>query len=235
MSEMDDPPRLLDAQANASPALRDLFRRGERDLPSDAALERLAARLGPVLAAPAAPPANTGLNPGLLRGLGIAFGIAAVGVVALSVTGRDPSPSSPRESREIAPPVVSVSPPALQRPAPEPSAEIAPAPRVDEVPSASATVSAAAAPRARAQPNEAALLEQARRALAADPARALALTRQHQQRFPNGVLNQEREVIAIEALRRLGKASEAGDRAGAFEKQFPGSPHQRSVESRGGK
>ena len=233
MTEMNDPPRWLEAQANAPPALRELFRRAERDLPSDAQVERLALRLGPAFSAPAAAPVGASPNPWLLRGLGIAFGIAAVGVIAFSLTGRERSPDS--TARELTPPVVSAPAPEIQTPLVTPSAEVAPAPRTEEAPPASATPSTVAAPRPRAQPNEAALLEQARRALAADPARALALTRQHQQRFPTGVLNQEREVIAIEALRRLGKANEAGDRAGAFEKQFPGSPHQRAVESRGGK
>jgi hypothetical protein len=79
--------------------------------------------------------------------------------------------------------------------------------------------------------SEAALLEQARSALTSDPARALALTRQHQARFPSGVLKQEREVIAIEALRRLGRSKAAADRAGSFERAFPDSAHRRAVES----
>jgi hypothetical protein len=43
-------------------------------------------------------------------------------------------------------------------------------------------------------------------------------------------LAQEREVIAIEALRRLNRSAEADRRAAAFAKAFPGSVHQRAVE-----
>jgi hypothetical protein len=78
--------------------------------------------------------------------------------------------------------------------------------------------------------SEPALLEQARRSLSSSPATALALTGQHAARFPHGVLAQEREVIAIEALRRLGRSAEADGRAAAFARAFPGSAHQRRVE-----
>jgi hypothetical protein len=74
------------------------------------------------------------------------------------------------------------------------------------------------------------LLEQARRALASSPATALSLTNQDAARFPRGALAQEREVIAIEALRRLGRGAEADRRAAAFAQTFPGSAHQRRVE-----
>ena len=42
---------------------------------------------------------------------------------------------------------------------------------------------------------------------------------------------QEREVIAIEALKRLKRESEAKSRADAFETEHPESAHQRKVES----
>jgi hypothetical protein len=78
--------------------------------------------------------------------------------------------------------------------------------------------------------SEAALLEQARRALNGSPGYALQLANQHRARFPNGVLSQEREVIAIEALRRLHRNAEAEQRAAGFSKAFPGSAHQRMVD-----
>jgi hypothetical protein len=85
------------------------------------------------------------------------------------------------------------------------------------------------------QLGEAELLERARRSLSGSPNQALALTRLHQARFPKGALKQEREVIAIEALRRLGRANDAEQRAGTFEKQYPDSAHRRAVETGLGK
>jgi hypothetical protein len=79
-------------------------------------------------------------------------------------------------------------------------------------------------------PSEGTLLEQARRVLNSSPSSALALANQHRARFPNGVLTQEREVIAIEALRRMHRNSEADQRAAGFSKSFPGSAHQRMVD-----
>jgi hypothetical protein len=43
-------------------------------------------------------------------------------------------------------------------------------------------------------------------------------------------LVQEREVIAIKALRQLGRNSEADGRAAAFAKAFPGSAFQRKLQ-----
>jgi hypothetical protein len=74
-------------------------------------------------------------------------------------------------------------------------------------------------------PSEAQLLKQAQSALKDDPARALALTRVHKQRFPSGALAQEREVIAIEAMRRLGRSSDAARRVQEFRRENPDSAH----------
>jgi hypothetical protein len=79
--------------------------------------------------------------------------------------------------------------------------------------------------------DEASLLERARRELNANPAAALALTNEHSTRFPNGVLAQEREVIAIAALRKLGRGAEADRRAASFALKYPGSAHARAVST----
>ena len=44
------------------------------------------------------------------------------------------------------------------------------------------------------------------------------------------MLRQEREVIAIEALRRLGKAEQARERGTEFRREFPNSAHGRAVD-----
>ena len=62
-----------------------------------------------------------------------------------------------------------------------------------------------------------------------DPSRALQRANEHAARYPRGVLVQEREVIAIQALRQLGRSAEAERRAAAFAKAFPGSAFQRKL------
>jgi hypothetical protein len=79
--------------------------------------------------------------------------------------------------------------------------------------------------------SEADLLGDAQAALAGDPARALMLAEKHRHQFPHGVLVQEREVIAIAALSRLGRVSQAQARADAFFKAFPGSAYRSKVEN----
>jgi hypothetical protein len=69
------------------------------------------------------------------------------------------------------------------------------------------------------------LIERARKALAADPRRALALAQEHQRRFPAGALGVERDVIMLEALARTGQTAEARRRALAFEAKYPSSIH----------
>ena len=76
---------------------------------------------------------------------------------------------------------------------------------------------------------EAVLLARAQRALRLAPAQALSLAAESARRFPAGVLSQEREVIAIEALVRLGRMAEARDRAEAFARRFPRSAHVRRL------
>jgi hypothetical protein len=79
---------------------------------------------------------------------------------------------------------------------------------------------------ARVDPRaEHALLREARATLEATPARALELTEQHRVGFPRGVLTQEREMIAIEALERLGRTRAASRRAASFVSQWPTSPY----------
>lgn len=82
-----------------------------------------------------------------------------------------------------------------------------------------------------AQPTEAELLEQARASLKSSPSRALQRANEHAARFPRGVLVQEREVLAIQALRKLGRNAEADRRTEAFAKAFPGSAFARKLNA----
>lgn len=73
------------------------------------------------------------------------------------------------------------------------------------------------------------LVQNAQSALGSDAARALALTSDHARRFPGGALAQERDVIAIDALVRTGRAAEARARAEAFRARYPSSAHLRRI------
>jgi hypothetical protein len=76
---------------------------------------------------------------------------------------------------------------------------------------------------------EIALLDRARSEVAARPAEALRVLDEHRAGFPHGTLEQEREVLAIEALVRLGRRSEARARGDAFGRAFPTSAHRRRI------
>jgi hypothetical protein len=100
------------------------------------------------------------------------------------------------------------------------------APIADDVPVAPPPVPSDAASRLR---EEAALVQRAERLLASDPSGALRLTEERRRRFPRGALDQEAEVVAIDALLRLGRRSEATTRAGTFEAAHAGSLHARRI------
>jgi hypothetical protein len=68
---------------------------------------------------------------------------------------------------------------------------------------------------------EIALLEAARRRLAASPPAALSALRDHELRFPAGQLRIEREFLIVDALVRLGRRPEAEARARALAQQAP--------------
>lgn len=78
--------------------------------------------------------------------------------------------------------------------------------------------------------SEVELIREAQTALASSPTKALGLARTHASRFPNGRLAQEREVLAIDALVRMGRADAAQRRADAFRSRWPASSHVRRVD-----
>jgi len=230
-----DPQRLFEAGSEAPEELRELLRRGRQDLPGRAELGRLEAKLLPIFAAPAgAAPAPSAGSEVAAASSGAKLAAGALVVAALIGGGAyvalrgSSHPSSPLPVQ----PKESTSQPELQ---PQPLAPTAApaAPAVNE-PAAPVEPSeprpARTAPSA-AGPNEVQLLEQARTALGSDPGRALALAQEHKRRFPKGALAQEREVIAIEALARLGDSDQARKRAKEFEDHYPNSAHRRKVGS----
>jgi hypothetical protein len=233
MTDRKDPPRLLDALSGAPPGLRDLLSAARNDIGSDAQVARLVERLGPVLGPPPLPAQPVTAT---ASAVGAAVKLGITGVALVIAVGGAWLLSSPRS----APPAAAVSPSPRAEPTPTPAPAAS---------SANGTIVAVEPPKPDAagvelpgvtkpppkpapslQSSEADLLEQARSALKSDATRALARANEHRSRFPGGVLVQEREVIAIQALRQLGRTAEADRRAEAFQKAFPGSAFQRRLK-----
>jgi hypothetical protein len=78
---------------------------------------------------------------------------------------------------------------------------------------------------------EALLVRNAERLLGSDPSAALRLTDERRQRFPGGALGQEAEVVAIDALLRLGRRDAAVRRARAFEASHKDSLYARRIHA----
>lgn len=58
-----------------------------------------------------------------------------------------------------------------------------------------------------------------------DAAGALVAAREHERRFRDGILVEEREALTIQALRALGRETEAATRTEAFFRRWPASMH----------
>lgn len=78
---------------------------------------------------------------------------------------------------------------------------------------------------------EARTLEKARSAVQSDPALALELVNDHQRDYPTGQLSAERELIAIQALMRLGRRDEALRRAAPSLNRAPRSLYAKRLRS----
>jgi hypothetical protein len=225
MSYDKDPPPLADASSEAPESLRALLRSAKSDLPSAADLARLEGKLGPMLSG-GAPTAAPGMSALAKAGLAALGGLVVAGALYLTSRPAPPAPASvPTWERQEAPVAPQVAAPAVVDTAPSQAEPVKPAAE----PSAPAPKTETGAPRPSLVPEDQ-LLERARRALASDPNRALALTREHARSYPSGVLAQEREVIAIEALKRLGRGGEAEARRGTFEERYPQSAHRRNLD-----
>jgi hypothetical protein len=210
--------------------LDELVALARRDRPSPSALIAVARNLRvPFVAAGAVVVPSTafgsvvaakvGLSRLALLGWGAGSAVAVSGVVAAVALSEPEPPRAPLA------PVIQV---AKARPAPQVQPEPNPEPDAPEpAPSAERRL-LREAPAVWDEPQ---LIERARKALGAEPRRALALTREHQRRFPAGALTLEREVIAVQALARSGQTAEARRRALAFEARYPKSIHLPQVRA----
>jgi hypothetical protein len=207
MTDHEDPIRLSEAASGAPQPLQRLIGQARADLPSAQQMARVAAGLGPLTA-----PVAAKLLIAKLAAAAVIGGAAIGGGVWVV---RSPASAVVPVARSVA------------RPWPVPAA--APAPPADPDPITAPSVQPET--RRPGPMSEAALLGAAQAALRSDPGRALALVQEHRRRFAGGALVQEREVIAIEALSRLGRTDEARSRARGFEQAYPGSAHRRKVGS----
>jgi len=217
---MSDPLRWLD-----DPEASDELKRALRGAPRAAGLdhvtrERVGVRVGRLAALPFS--AITWLSLKSAAALGLAGGATVAGTLAVvehyrplpahvAVTAapahtanaprRAPSMSEPATTNSTAAP--SAEPPAQAPAVPtlNPPAEL-PRSSQSPLPTPSTTSSGGLA-------EESTLLEQARRALDATPARTLTLVREHAKRFPTGQLGAERNLLEVDALYRLGRHAEA--------------------------
>ncbi len=227
-----EPIRVVDLTDGASSErqfMREVIRAERTELPSDAKMDDLAARLGPIVRPKGVGPLGTSGRWLIATALAGAFAVAMFAVRSSGTT-------------DVAPAVRQAAAPsgAVDDVAPQPKAAAAvsapaePAIAVELLPSATAPTrprAPAASPTA-ACAGEIDLVERADAALrAGNPGGALAMTREHVARCPDGAFSQECERIAVEALIRLGRAAEASARADAFERRYPSSPYVRRIRN----
>lgn len=214
------------------------------ELDPDALLRALTADLR--LDAPDAPPADAPVAPGpagagppaaTTAGFGAlkAAGLAATFALGVAA-GAGGHAALRRPERVVVERVVRV--PVERR------VEVPAAPAVEATaappPAAPAVAAPPSPPRPHAAPEDApsnalereiALIDQATAALARDNhAAALASTREHLRRFPDGAMSEDRERLWIDALARSGRRDEARARAAEFFRRFPDSVHRARVE-----
>jgi hypothetical protein len=250
---MTDPRRLLDDGSGASPALRALLASAKReDDPRAPQIEALSAKLAASVAS-LSPIAPTALAPHVVATavasasrLAVCVKAGAV-ILALGVlcggawyvrTVRDAEHTQAETRRVIelearqTPSTVAPRAPdnaSIENAVPPPS----PTPSPD---SASAPPRPAPSPRQRPGSGdseaETKLVVAAGAALVRDNAEAaLALTREHLARFPNGAHAEERDRIAIEALARLEGVERARAAADRFFMRYPQSIYRSRIES----
>ncbi|MGE0787392.1 MAG: hypothetical protein AB7S26_17095 [Sandaracinaceae bacterium] len=241
---MTDPVRWKD-DASVPEDVRALLSHGAAPPAFDEDARRAAAVVAASLAATAPTAAAAAGGVGLKLAIGL-LAITAIGGGALFVASEDApddppvhvasteraDPSAPRATSRASEPALDEAPPteaAVEEDA------VVEAPTVESPPSTPSAARparavgqrdvpdtiTAAEPDADALAREAALLERARASVADDPSATLALVREHERDFPAGQLTHEREMIAIDALLRAGRRTEAERRADRFLVRYP--------------
>lgn len=226
------PPRYADTGAPEG-RLLDLLRAPEMSAEQIARAER---RIAELAKAPR-PPTPTGIGPLKLAAL-VALVVAPLATYGVMATKNEERPVASTVSASVEATLA----PTIPARAPT---ETAPTVSVDSLPTAPAAIEPPpSAPKAvdtrKAAPPRApddklaaelALLDHARGALGSDPATALRDVGRHTRDFPDGQLVAQREVIAVDALQRLGRTNEARARGKAFSDRNPGTSAARRIDS----
>lgn len=209
-------------EEGASPEVARLLESTVIDEPSVEQLQSLRARVAPLMKAP----------PGSLSGASGTAGAAgkiltAVALLALGA-GLTQWFSRPPEVPPAPPPAVTVTAPAPVAVVTLPAPVARPPPRLRALPAPVVAPAPAPAP-VNSADEELELLQAAMSA--ATPNEALTLVEQHVDRFPFSSLTQEREVLAVQALSKLGRNADARARADAFKERWPTSTHLLRLEA----
>lgn len=167
----------------------------------------------------------------LLQSAALGAGLAILTLIGAEIGSRALAPAAPPAAATppsspsavavalalVAPPLVPSA--SVPRTASSSEAPLAPPPprsathRVELAPPIVDIATPAPRPATDTLAEEAALIESARAALARSPTEALQRAEEHASRFPAGKLAMESEFVAIDALTRLGRKSEARTRA----------------------
>lgn len=227
----DDPIRLLDNDSEEPEALRDLVGTLDRDGFGDDRCTRLeAALLAGVPSLARREPLKRSYRTVIL----LAAALLLVGGVALAIAFK--RSSTPAAGLNVMPPAESTMRTPNVEPGAEaesvvPSAELPGTAPLPLAPSGSAPPAASPSVSEPDPLEEERLLRRGREVLASNPAQALAITQEHVQRFRKGMLAQEREILAIDALVRLGRQQEAASKAMAFVRANPRSAYHERLRA----
>jgi hypothetical protein len=216
---------------------------GGRPAPADARARvraRLEAAIPGMVPGIVAPPLATGPAGPAIRSAGslmAAFLVGGVtGAVLLAALERRPLQPVVDVGRAVTAPAIAMPPPPVGAPvepdvvAAEPA--LPTAPPVAHPKAIKSVERPAPAPRVSAFAAERVLLDEARAAIVQGaPDQALDRLEQHRSRFPNGLLSEERDAMAIEALVDAGRYAEARSQADAFRARTPGSLFLATVDS----
>lgn len=243
MTRDTDPKRIRASEGNASPRLADAIACARADGPSPAQLAAMRMALGlhgphgGGEGAPPGPSAPKAIESALVKPMlhvsakgGAMLAAAACLLAALGGFGAG-SVRAPREARAAQServrdtPMVEATPVLTKSQAISAQAEIQPpapiAPPARPASNARRRGARALVPSNSQFAEELLLLERANASLVSRPQRSLALAREHRQRFQRGVLVEEREMLAVQALIRLGRLDDARRRADALRAAYP--------------
>ena len=212
---MADPTRMLDDPGTPGELAR-LVKALDGPKPySESAHARIGSKVAATVANP--PAAAVASKAVSLKLVAISGAVVTAGAIALFMAfGRSTPPGTPRQARPVPSVPAPATPPQADPAAPSP--EVAP-------PAPKLKAQERTPPRASARDDlavEETLLEQARKA---PPARALALLREHERRFPSVLLTAERLYLSAKVNAESGNQSAARRYAAELERRFPASSY----------